>query len=59
MRDKHKYGFLIPYRLTTHKHPVFSKIYKKNSEDNEIIREQMTKEMLRRIGPGHEELKVG
>ncbi|KAK6366879.1 hypothetical protein LTS17_010430 [Exophiala oligosperma] len=36
---------------------MFSKIYKKNSEDNEMIREQMTKEMLRRIGPGHEELK--
>jgi uncharacterized protein YneF (UPF0154 family) len=37
---------------------VFGKIYKKDSEDNDKIRDEMTRDMLRRIGPGHEELKV-
>jgi hypothetical protein len=37
---------------------VFAKIYKKDSPDNEMIRGMMTQEMERRIGPGHEELKV-
>jgi hypothetical protein len=37
---------------------VFAKIYKKDSEDNEKIREMMTEEMVRRIGDGHDEIKV-